>query len=137
MKTILGMLLLIAAIGITTGTDYSEIEMIGEDVLEDSANDIYKVDIDVSSSRVLVDYRTGTVDADEIAEDIGAVIGTYVYIVQYYGNVGDLIAKIRAPSGELVATYSCKSRWVDDLDPADKEMMVDVLLKVTNTIELA
>jgi hypothetical protein len=83
MKTILGMLLLIAAIGITMGTDYSEIEMIGEDVLEDGANDIYKVDIDVSSSRVLVDYRTGTVDADEIAEDIGAVIGTYAYIVQY------------------------------------------------------
>jgi len=40
MKTILGMLLLIAAIGITTGTDYSEIEMIGEDVLEDSASQL-------------------------------------------------------------------------------------------------
>ncbi len=104
---------------------------------EDNANDIYKVDIDVSSSRVLIDYRTGTTNADEIAEDIGAVIGVYAYIVQYYGNVGNLIAKIRAPNGELVATYSCKSSWVDDLDPADKEMMVDILLKVTNTIKLA
>ena len=66
-----------------------------------------------------------------------AASDVYKRQVQYYGNVGDLIAKIRAPNGELVATYSCKSRWVDDLDPADKEMMVDILLKVMNTIELA
>jgi hypothetical protein len=56
--------------------------------------------------------------------------------VQYYnGDVGNLIAKIRAPNGELVGTYTCKNKWVEDLDPNDQEMMVDIFLKVARTIE--
>lgn len=140
MKTIfgiLGMLLLIATIGIAVGEiDYDAMEMISEDTLEDQSNGIYRVDVDISASRVLIDYRTDIYSEDEIIEDVGAVIGAYAYIVQYYnGDVGDLIAKIRAPNGELVGTYTCKNEWVEKLDPNDQEMMVDIFLKVARTIK--
>lgn len=140
MKTIfgiLGMLLLIATIGMAAEeVDYDTMEMISENTLEDESNGIYRVDIDISSSRVLIDYRSDVYSEDEIIEDMGAVIGTYAYIVQYYnGDVGNLIAKIRAPNGELVGTYTCKNKWVEDLDPNDQEMMVDIFLKVARTIE--
>ena len=141
MKTIfgiLGMLLLIATIGMATEeVDYNTmVEMISESTLEDESNGIYRVDVDISASRVLIDYRSDVYSEDEIIEDMGAVIGTYAYIVQYYnGDVGNLIAKIRAPNGELVGTYTCKNKWVEDLDPNDQEMMVDIFLKVARTIE--
>jgi len=139
MKTIfgiLGMLLLIATIGMATEeVDYDTMEMISENTLEDESNGIYRVDVDISASRVLIDYRSDVYSEDEIVEDMGAVIGTYAYIVQYYGNVGNLVAKVRAPNGELVGTYTCKSMWVDDLDPNDQEMMVDIFIKVAETIK--
>ena len=140
MKTIfgiLGMLLLIATIGMAAEeVDYNTMEMISESTLEDESNGIYRVDVDISSSKVLIDYRTDVYSEDEIVEDMGAVIGTYAYIVQYYnGDVGNLIAKIRAPNGELVGTYTCKNKWVEDLDPNDQEMMVDIFLKVARTIK--
>ena len=140
MKTIfgiLGMLLLIATIGMATEeVDYNTMEMISESTLEDESNGIYRVDVDISSSKVLIDYRTDVYSEDEIVEDMGAVIGTYAYIVQYYnGDVGNLIAKIRAPNGELVGTYTCKNKWVEDLDPNDQEMMVDIFIKVAETIK--
>lgn len=140
MKTIfgiLGMLLLIATIGMATEeVDYNTMEMISESTLEDESNGIYRADVDISASRVLIDYRSDVYSEDEIIEDMGAVIGTYAYIVQYYnGDVGNLIAKIRAPNGELVGTYTCKNKWVEDLDPNDQEMMVDIFLKVARTIE--
>ena len=140
MKTIfgiIGMLLLIATIGMATEeVDYNTMEMISESTLEDESNGIYRVDVDISSSKVLIDYRTDVYSEDEIVEDMGAVIGTYAYIVQYYnGDVGNLIAKIRAPNGELVGTYTCKNKWVEDLDPNDQEMMVDIFIKVAETIK--
>lgn len=131
----IGMLLMMAVGGAVEEISYSDMEEITESVLEEGSICIYNSNVDISSNKVAIEYFTDSSSAEEVIEDIGAVIGAYAFITQYYPEAGDLTAQIKDVTGDTIAIYSCKDEWVDDLDMDDEDALIDVLLKVMETFE--
>ncbi len=136
MKKILSvlMLLMIAATGIAAGTDYAMQEAALKYAIEEIDNNIYKMDVDISSDAVRIDYCTDANSAEMLFLDMAAVLGVYSGMTKFYPEIGDLMAKFRDSDGGLVGTYYCEREWAENVASDDDAAIKTAITNVSETL---
>ncbi len=129
--------MLMVALLTTTGigsTDYTPLENMIENGLEDELVDVYTPSVSISEQEVRIEYKSRAHSEDDITEGISGIIGAYMYIVQTCPEVGDMVLIIKNPNdGSKVAKLTCEKDWVQYLDTENEDDIADVIVKVVET----
>lgn len=132
---VLMLMLMSIGTGIGTNVDTDELEEISEYVMMSGGAGIYQPNVDITSSKVHVEYTSVSSDILSVAQDMGTIIGVYWSILDYT-NTGDLSVDVYGMGGGWVASYKCKRSWLDGKDSENENDMKEISLKVMESIKV-
>lgn len=136
---LIGVLICISGIATVIASEqvsYDDMEKLVIETLGDTMIGAVNTNVHISDTGMRVTFMQYDTSNNALANNIGAIVGTYGVVVNHYPVMGDLTVNIRAIDGSLAGTCMCKSEWVRNVDLSNDYNLMTVIQKVFETIKV-